>query len=232
MYSTDSQYLCSNSKDAQILYWRTGNGERQMSQEMFRDTDWGASNWCNILGWPVIGVWDRKYDLTDVNAVAQYKQYLVSADDEGAIRLFRFPAPYKDQAYKEVKGHGSHVTNVRWHDGTLVSLGGDDRSIIQWHLKREEVSVKAPGKVDYPWIADAQDSSIEAKLGRHLPADDPRNLTQTQTFASDFQTEFLPQNTATDFQSIEEQVHVQPTPKPRGLTPAAQRCRQIARGKY
>jgi len=167
MFSADSQYVCSNSKDAQILCWRI-NGERQSNQAMFRDTEW--TRWRSILGWPVIGIWDRKYDITDINAVAQSPcgDYIASADDEAKIRLFRFPAACKDQQYREYGGHGAHVTNLRWCGGNvLISLGGDDKSIVQWRLTKEREERRIPKPITYPWtLVETGGDGIEAQLGR------------------------------------------------------------------
>jgi len=56
-----------------------------------RDTQWNT--WTCVLGWPVIGIWAKSADGTDVNAVDRSRdsQLLVTADDSGHVRLFRYP---------------------------------------------------------------------------------------------------------------------------------------------
>eukprot|EP00397_Hematodinium_sp_SG-2012_P014792 GEMP01015050.1.p1 GENE.GEMP01015050.1~~GEMP01015050.1.p1 ORF type:complete len:830 (+),score=221.85 GEMP01015050.1:65-2554(+) len=221
MFSADSHYVVSNSKDAQILCWRK-SGERELSPAMFRDTEWAS--WSCILGWPVIGVWDRKYDITDINAVAQTEGYIVSGDDEGHIRLFRFPAPYKDQIYKEYGGHGSHVTNVRWgKHRILVSLGGDDHSVVQWRLKKDREEHSAPQPVHYAWTqVEPVGDGIEAQLGRivdvpvpHLPPQTSANVAETDMPKTSPSEGKFAKNNAPSRLSKD--------------TPATMRCKRIAR---
>lgn len=69
-----------------------------------RDTQWHS--YTNLLGFPVMGIWPNESDGTDINAVCrsysfpEYRevdplagegQYLVSAGDDGRVRMFAYP---------------------------------------------------------------------------------------------------------------------------------------------
>merc|ERR1712151_704846 len=117
MFSADAQYLVSNSKDCQILMWKTHNGELLRSLATLRDTKW--VQWSCPLGWPVVGVWKAEYDLTDINTVCQSYafgrqsiQTVAVGDDMGRVLLYRFPTPYAVAEGWTYFGHASHVTNV------------------------------------------------------------------------------------------------------------------------
>eukprot|EP00435_Cladocopium_sp_Y103_P060110 s647_g21.t2 len=107
MFSEDSRYVMSNSKDCQILHWSTKDGTLQRSQSVFRDTRWQAP-WTSVLGWPVVGIWsDPKYDASDINSACQayapHHDLLAFGDDYGCVKLLRFPSPFLNpgiEAYK------------------------------------------------------------------------------------------------------------------------------------
>ncbi|CAJ1412673.1 unnamed protein product, partial [Effrenium voratum] len=58
MFTSDAQYLVSNSTDLAILVWKTGTGERLSCLSALRDMSFDC--WRNVLGWPVAG--PRKLD--------------------------------------------------------------------------------------------------------------------------------------------------------------------------
>eukprot|EP00916_Digyalum_oweni_P008260 GHVL01013858.1.p1 GENE.GHVL01013858.1~~GHVL01013858.1.p1 ORF type:complete len:579 (+),score=92.25 GHVL01013858.1:249-1985(+) len=144
MFSLDSKFICSNSRDTQILYWSSTNGTRQTFQSAFRDVSW-QTPWVNIIGWPVIGAWgDPNYDITDINSIcstwgASYfgtDDLLALADDYGKVKLLRYPNPHVNPETKVYKGHSAHVTRVMFSpdNSLLFSAGGRDCAIIQWKL--------------------------------------------------------------------------------------------------
>lgn len=140
MFSADGQFVMSNAKDTQILFWRTRDGHRVTSTSAFRDTRW-QKPWTCLLGWPVIGIWgDSDYDQTDINTVCSSlgsDEVVAIGDDYGKVKLFRFPTPFLEPQCQVCPGHASHVTVVRFsRTDMLASLGGDDHSIVLWSLER------------------------------------------------------------------------------------------------
>jgi WD40 repeat protein len=160
MFSKDSQFVMSHSKDTQILYWSTLDGARKPSAAMFRDTEW--QTWTGVLGFPVIGIWsDPDYDQTDINAVCQTPEtgrdggkHIAVGDDLGRVKLFKFPCPELKPEFLAYRGHSSHVTNVRFapNGSILVSLGGNDGTVMQWALEEPTKVKKEVREIKHPWL--------------------------------------------------------------------------------
>lgn len=52
------------------------------------------------------------------------------------MKLFNYPVCVHRQFFSEYKGHSSHITGVKWSfdDKFLVTIGGLEKSIIQWNV--------------------------------------------------------------------------------------------------
>eukprot|EP00397_Hematodinium_sp_SG-2012_P006603 GEMP01006637.1.p1 GENE.GEMP01006637.1~~GEMP01006637.1.p1 ORF type:complete len:1130 (+),score=295.79 GEMP01006637.1:147-3536(+) len=174
LFSADSAFLMSNSKDTQILYWRTNDGQRQPAAATFRDVQW--DNWDCLLGWPVIGIWgDPNYDGTDVNSVAVSGSHCVIADDYYKVKLFPFPCPTNDPPCLEYKGHACPVTNVKFTpSGVLLSLGGSDHCIMQWSLAPRVAKESTVQAVEYPWAHFPMNDVDDPTTGLGRPLSRPR----------------------------------------------------------
>jgi microtubule-associated protein-like 6 len=107
--------------------------------------DQTLETWTCTLGWPVQGIWPKCADGTDINAVdlngspsmndkSKKKKTLITADDSGKLKMFRWPCIEKGSPFSVESGHASHVTNVRWNSNSkwVVSTGGNDRCVFQW----------------------------------------------------------------------------------------------------
>ncbi len=116
-----------------------------------------------MLGDEVVGIWEKYTDKTDVNSAdANFdEQCLVTGDDFGLVKLFRFPSLKKGRIaptcypvkyfirsmhnlgakFKKYVGHSSHVTNVRFNsDKTrVISIGGLDHAVLQWRFIPEDL---------------------------------------------------------------------------------------------
>lgn len=184
MFSEDSRYVMSNSKDCQILHWTTKDGTLQRSQSVFRDTRWQAP-WTSVLGWPVVGIWsDPKYDASDINSACQayapHHDLLAFGDDYGCVKLLRYPSPFLNPRIEVFTGHASFVTAVRFSpSNVLVTLGGDDHSICQWSLQPRGFEEDLTPTLRHPW-AELEGSEAPqdrfAFLGRSeeaTPREDP-----------------------------------------------------------
>ena len=98
-----------------------------------RDAEWDTFT-C-VLGFDVMGVWPHGTDGTDVNAACRSNdlQLLATGDDSGLVKLFNFPVVVAAAPNHALRGHSSHVMNVRWlaDSQRLVSVGGHDQSVVQ-----------------------------------------------------------------------------------------------------
>lgn len=166
-FTADAQFVQSNSRDGQILVWKSSSGERVHSSSVVRDAQW--AQWKCPLGWPVLGIWKPSYDLTDVNAVCQSSatgvcgdRYIAAADDFHRVLLHHYPAPYTNAECNTYQGHSAFVTNICFnHRNTLISLGGRDHTVQQWELYMPA----APAGPHAAERLNSQRSSIEPRGG-------------------------------------------------------------------
>eukprot|EP00762_Andalucia_godoyi_P001530 ANDGO_00237.mRNA.1 77 kDa echinoderm microtubule-associated protein len=147
-WSADDAILQSNSLDYELLFWDINNGGAQIkSPSSIKDTKW--ESFTCVLGWPVQGIFPPYSDFTDVNAASRSpsQTLIATAEDSGLVCLYKYPAigsgyDHRGKIAKRpdrvtLAGHSSHVTNVAWanSDKTLVSLGGNDRSVFVWAIR-------------------------------------------------------------------------------------------------
>lgn len=140
-FSEDSQIVQSNSTSYDLLYHSIGTGKQiPNGASSFKDEKWAT--WTCPIGWPVQGIWPPCASGDDINAVDRDKSMktLVTADDFGKIKLFKYPCPLEKAAFKRFIGHSSHVTCVRFthNDSYVISTGGNDKSIFQWKFIHDE----------------------------------------------------------------------------------------------
>jgi microtubule-associated protein-like 6 len=144
-FSADGRFLQSNCGAYELLFWDVDRGRQITSASSLRDVHW--ETWTCTLGWPVQGIWPPEADGTDVNSVDRSpdKNLLVTADDSGKVKLFRYPAPQTEgSAFRTGEGHSSHVTNARFlaNGKTTVTTGGNDRCVFQWNVVPAKVRQK------------------------------------------------------------------------------------------
>jgi len=138
-WSTDSRYIRAvDQAYAKIFYdveksQQVGDGPSSLIDA----TLWATST-CK-LGWEVMGVFPQGADGTDVNCVdaSEDRKLLVAGDDFGTICVYKFPVLRNTQPCRRLTGHSEHVPRARFYnkdeDETyIVSIGGMDRTIIQW----------------------------------------------------------------------------------------------------
>jgi WD40 repeat protein len=87
-------------------------------------------------------------------------QVAVSAQDDGKVKLFRYPAFGFKQAFRSYIGHGSHVMDARftYDDDYVITAGGTDMAVFQWrHV--------IPNKVYVQNLPDAKNADGTYKIG-------------------------------------------------------------------
>ncbi|XP_046848411.1 echinoderm microtubule-associated protein-like 6 [Xenia sp. Carnegie-2017] len=135
-WSEDSKYIQTNSGAVERLFFKIPAGKRVTNKEEIKEINWAT--WTGVLGTEVNGIWGKYTDTNDVNAIdtSFRSNTLVSGDDFGLVKLFRFPCVKKGAHFRKYIGHSAHVTNVRFsHDyGKVITTGGADHSIFQWQF--------------------------------------------------------------------------------------------------
>ncbi|XP_077381857.1 echinoderm microtubule-associated protein-like 6 isoform X7 [Festucalex cinctus] len=139
-WSVDSRFLQTNDGAGEHLFYRMPAG-KLVSKEEAKGVHW--MTWTGVLGPEVNSIWPKYSNVTNVNSVdANYSGAVLAAgDDQGLVKLFRFPCLKKGAKFKKYIGHSAHVTNVRWSGDLqwLVSTGGADHAVFQWRFLPEGV---------------------------------------------------------------------------------------------
>ncbi|CAK6978239.1 PREDICTED: echinoderm microtubule-associated protein-like 6, partial [Scomber scombrus] len=145
-WSLDSKMLQSNDGAGERLFYRMPMGKPITSKEEVKGQRWAS--WSGVLGSEVSGIWSKYADVTEINAVDanHAAAVLVTGDDLGLVKLFRFPCLRKGAKFKKYIGHSAHVTNVRWsHDlQWVLTTGGADHALFQWRFLPESVMNGGP----------------------------------------------------------------------------------------
>ena len=140
-WSADSKYLQSNSQDFELFFWEVPTCEMIEFAAALKDTQWAS--WTCVAGWPVQGVWPKHSDGTDVNSCARSRdeRVVATANEDGVVRLFRYPCDVGRADYKSYVGHSLHATKCcfSYNDEFLITIGGEDRTVLQWrHYEPDE----------------------------------------------------------------------------------------------
>lgn len=82
--------------------WLFSAGKLLASKEEIKGIPWAS--WTCVKGPEVSGIWPKYTDVTDINSVdANYNSsVLVSGDDFGLVKLFKFPCLKKGKATRHV----------------------------------------------------------------------------------------------------------------------------------
>mmetsp|Transcript_8381 Transcript_8381/g.28139 ORF Transcript_8381/g.28139 Transcript_8381/m.28139 type:complete len:892 (-) Transcript_8381:144-2819(-) len=136
-FSTDVKYLRSADADGNLIYLSVPElKSSRLSAFDLRDQAWFTHD-CHF-GWDKQGIWNFGQSLPDMNAVTVYppKMLLATAEAQGTIRLFRYPAISKSAVHRAYSGHSSGIQGVQFtKDGRyLLSTGGYDVCLFQWKV--------------------------------------------------------------------------------------------------
>ncbi|XP_063080185.1 echinoderm microtubule-associated protein-like 5 [Engraulis encrasicolus] len=135
-WATDSKHLQTNDANSRRLFFRMPSGKEVMNREELKMVQWAS--WTCALGSEVMGVWPKYSTTNDITSLdANFtNQVLVTADDLGTVKLYRFPCIRKGAKYRRYLGHSAHITSARWsHDYQwVVTIGGADHALFQWRF--------------------------------------------------------------------------------------------------
>ncbi|CAB1096047.1 unnamed protein product [Ectocarpus sp. CCAP 1310/34] len=137
-FSEDSNYVQSASEDNELLYHSVGDGLPFTVQAQLKHIKW--SQYTCPFGWPVQGAWPPVAEENAATLTSLHRSHdrtlLVTADDAGNVKLFRYPTLSKQAGYKLVSGHVGGISCVRFtaDDAHIVSIGKGDRAIFVWKV--------------------------------------------------------------------------------------------------
>lgn len=146
-FTSDLKYFQTNCQAGELLFGTIDKLKQEPSATKLKDynnapdsSDGDDLIWCTQtckLGWSVQGIFPAGSDLTDINSADRdaNMKYIATADDFGAVNVFRYPCVKEGAGCVKGLGHSSHVTNVRWSGaGHLVSVGGNDKCLFVWSV--------------------------------------------------------------------------------------------------
>ena len=136
-WAADGRMLMSNCTAKEQLCWAMPSAKRQpQAGRMLADTAWHT--WTCVLGFPVLGIWPDNSDGSDVNAAHRSADgaLMLTADDDGKLKLFQSPCVVEDAPARVATGHCSHLACARFlaSDAGAISGGGADRTVMRWRL--------------------------------------------------------------------------------------------------
>ncbi len=167
-FSSDSQWIMSNSGADDLLWCDAATGAHLASGARVRDQTW--ETWTCPQGWHVQGIWrpheapalqisavDRTSgggamaEMMERAGAAGSDTLMVVGDTYGRIRLYRFPCTSAEQPYLEFSAHSpGPIPSLRfsWDDRFVMSVGAQDRALIQWRHQRDKMMDDADGAGD------------------------------------------------------------------------------------
>ncbi|KAJ6667049.1 hypothetical protein lerEdw1_019052 [Lerista edwardsae] len=95
-WSLDSKFLQTNDGAGERFFYRMPSGKHLTSKDEIKAIHWAS--WTCVTGLEVNGVWPKYSNITDINSVdGNYNNaVLVTGDDFGLLKLFRFPCLKKE----------------------------------------------------------------------------------------------------------------------------------------
>mmetsp|Transcript_1023 Transcript_1023/g.1018 ORF Transcript_1023/g.1018 Transcript_1023/m.1018 type:complete len:325 (+) Transcript_1023:1231-2205(+) len=137
-WSEDSSYIRSVCGAHELLFFTV--------QDNIEHDNSGASNTKGLkwntshakFGWSVTGIFPKGTDGTHINDVdfSNDGELIVTGDDYGLVNVWRNPAR-KGAKPISLRGHSEHVIRTRFaeDDSYIFSIGGYDKTIMQWKRK-------------------------------------------------------------------------------------------------
>ncbi|KAL4136742.1 hypothetical protein PRIC2_000270 [Phytophthora ramorum] len=203
-WNKDGDILQSNATDGEILHWIVSpvKGETKQITDAFlvRDVQW--IKWTCVFGWPTPGIWSEESpNLVDIAAVSTTGPRTANEYDEcgnahttsnedllavacrSSIHLLKYPA-HRGAKRKVYKAHSSAISALgfSFDDAYLVTVGGDDGTLMQWSVVFDTTSsspagVKVPGSTekDKSRTPFAEDDSTGEQWSSSSPAPPPQD---------------------------------------------------------
>lgn len=138
-WSEDSSFIRSVCGAHELLFFTVSDDG--VEQDPSGATNTKGVKWATShakYGWLVTGIFPAGTDGTHINDVdfSHCGGYIATGDDYGLVNVWRNPAR-KGAKPISLRGHSEHVVRTRFSkdDDYLISIGGYDKTIMQWKKK-------------------------------------------------------------------------------------------------
>ncbi|KAJ1447589.1 hypothetical protein M885DRAFT_471813 [Pelagophyceae sp. CCMP2097] len=183
-FSTDSKWLRSCCDGGQLYFFNANSGQFQSNISALKDVRW-ATETCT-LGYGVSGARKRaEEDGATITSCDRARGptdgpesgggYLASGDSYGRVRLQRWPAAKKEALQLDYRAHSGRIASAVFNsDQThLITVGEDDRCIMQWILTEDDRAEEDADEVDED---EAEDYAPELQDASQLQLSRQREL--------------------------------------------------------
>ena len=145
-FTADEKFLQTTCQAGELLFHESETGKQETSavkMAEYHGTDGvGEKRVFNTqtctLGWGVLGIWPPGADGQFINSCDRSPngKLLATSDDDGEVKIFRYPVAQENSKFNAYKGHSSHVTTVRFNASSeyVVSVGGNDKCLFMWKV--------------------------------------------------------------------------------------------------
>jgi len=136
-WSNDSNFIQATDGAYEILFFDAHTGVQQTGgATALRDETWAT--WTSRIGWPVQGIYPSGVDGSHINGVERNHSgnLVATGDDWRLVNLMKYPC-LKGGKPSSYAGHSEHVVRIKFdnEDRYMYSIGGYDRTLIQWRLE-------------------------------------------------------------------------------------------------
>jgi WD40 repeat protein len=144
-FTDDGRFIMVSTDSNELRYYEVQKGERitlTTDTQKLKFTDLTAS-----FGRGLWGVYSNNDGAEVTCACVNFSKTIVAVGlSNGNIRLYQYPCVTPNPIYSQYLGHTGPVSKILFTDDEafLLSLGLDDRALIQWDCKRfpEEVEIE------------------------------------------------------------------------------------------
>ncbi|EGR30612.1 hypothetical protein IMG5_127930 [Ichthyophthirius multifiliis] len=136
-----------NTSGGEIIFYdileenKQGKKGKQITDlKIIKDIKWETHS-C-IFQFNLKGIWPNSFNGTEIKSSNCSDKYNVVAvgDTFGRIKLLKFPSQNENQPFLKYLGHSSQINKLAFafDDQFLVSIGGQDKCIMQWKIIQEK----------------------------------------------------------------------------------------------
>ncbi|CAM1304413.1 Uncharacterised protein g3757 [Pycnogonum litorale] len=135
-WSADGLFLQAAATDNTLAFWDIRSPQQIRDPSFTMDMDLHTQS--SVMGYSLQGIWDNDHVKSEsinlASARSSEKDIVAVGDNEGYIRLFRYPCFSRKAAFYEEKQYSSHISCLDFlrDDAYMVSVGGLDGAIIKW----------------------------------------------------------------------------------------------------
>lgn len=147
-WTQDSENIRTFSGDYETLYYNVKDKTKDThGSETFKDKFWASNTMKYGSDREMNPAGEDKTHINDVEASID-NSVIFSADDFGLVNAFQWPDP-KVADSRSYCGHSEHVSRIQItpDQQRIFSVGGEDKTLIQWRIKGLKVTEAAMAPV-------------------------------------------------------------------------------------